>query len=74
MLVYNMGMDQAVCRTRTHDTSELFEKISDISIAPNWAYKNFARCNSGKFLLNYIHPYVVIRVSVSVDRYPYFTI
>lgn len=32
-------------RTRTHETDNFFTSISDISIAPNFVTKSFARCN-----------------------------
>lgn len=45
MLVVDIQEDVRICRTRTHDTPDLFKNISDISIPPSQNIKNFARCN-----------------------------
>lgn len=39
------GEISSLYRTRTHETPNLFQKVSDVSIPPNSSVKYFARCN-----------------------------
>lgn len=41
----NIPASNALFRTRLHEENNLFQKISDISLAPQSSVKNFARCN-----------------------------
>lgn len=46
VLIDKIDSNTSICRTRTHSKSEiLFEKVSDIFIAPQNVITNFARCN-----------------------------
>ena len=45
IFLFRVPTEFHIYRTRTHDSSELFTKISDISTPPNQYVKCFARCN-----------------------------
>lgn len=46
VLIDKIDSNTSICRTRTHSKNEsLFEKVSDIFIAPQNVITNFARCN-----------------------------
>lgn len=45
VLLYNIPAGTAIFRTRTSETNEFYNTISDISITPSQFVKDFARCN-----------------------------
>jgi hypothetical protein len=45
VFLYDIPVGSIIFRTRTHETNNLFQAVSDISITPNSLVKNFARCN-----------------------------
>ncbi len=45
IFLFRVPAEFHICRTRTHDSPELFTKISDISFPQNQYVKDFARCN-----------------------------
>lgn len=45
IFIYEIPEGQKICRTRTHDTNDLFQTVKDISTPPYQVIKDFARCN-----------------------------
>lgn len=45
IFIHEIPAGQYICRTRTHDTSDFFETVDEISIPPRHIVKDFARCN-----------------------------
>jgi hypothetical protein len=45
VLLYKIPAETIIFRTRTHETNDFFNTVSDISITPNQFVKRFARCN-----------------------------
>ncbi|MBP8993886.1 MAG: RES domain-containing protein [Bacteroidales bacterium] len=45
VLLYEIPAETIIFRTRTHETNDFFNTVSDISITPNQFIKWFARCN-----------------------------
>lgn len=45
VLLYEIPAETIIFRTRTHETNNFFNTVSEISITPNQYIKGFARCN-----------------------------